>query len=86
MPQKRGRGRPRKPDTASASVDVTGSSEAHGNRTPPAKKGRGRPPKSASAQSTDPGQLSEASDDMLQQRKASNPRETATIGDDVAYD
>lgn len=86
MPQKRGRGRPRKADIASASVDVTGIGEADGSATQPAKRGRGRPPKGASAPSTDPGQLSEASADMLQQRTASNPRETAIVGDDVAYD
>ena len=86
VPQKRGRGRPRKADTASVSVDTIGSGEANDSGTQPAKRGRGRPPKSASAQSTSPGQLSEASADMLQQRTASNPRETAAIGDDVAYD
>ncbi|KAL3161242.1 hypothetical protein ABBQ38_009606 [Trebouxia sp. C0009 RCD-2024] len=86
-PAPKKRGRPRKSETTSDNDGgiVTGSDQAGTTGDAPAKR-RGRPPKSASGQSSSPGQLSEASAEMLQQRTAANPRETATIGDDAAYD
>lgn len=73
---------------------MTDNDEAGTDGSKPVRR-RGRPRKNAATDNASPEldnavpetlAVREADAEMLQQRKAANPRETAKAGDDMAYD